>query len=147
MATELRAARPQPWWPRLLGVACLGLAICAALRPLAPMPSHGASRASAAPGLRLERPRAVRSAAAAAESALPARFAWQPGAAAPPFTLVVLDADYRELLRREGLGTTEWTPDVGVVEACQPGGTYHWYVVAEVAGQRLASPLESFEQR
>ncbi|MBM3974813.1 MAG: hypothetical protein FJ301_12005 [Planctomycetes bacterium] len=143
-ALRVRAARPRPWWPRLLGVALLVVAGIYALDPVGPLPVDvgPARRAGTDPRsahLLASAPRGPVDAAAAA------RFAFAPQGATGPFTVVVLAADYSELLRRPGLDDTACTLDDTAGQAFVAGQKYHWYVLGERSGKPVASPVVSFE--
>lgn len=77
----------------------------------------------------------------------PAYFAWRAGAAAPPFTWVLLDGEYRELVRLDGLVGTELPLDPELRELFVPGQSYHWYVVGQASPRPLGSLLETVEIR
>jgi len=77
-------------------------------------------------------------------SGQPAPFRWSAGDSAPPYRLVVLDEAYGELLVRDGIETTAWTPDPAACAALQRGATYHWLVLGDDRGRPAASPLGSF---
>lgn len=83
----------------------------------------------------------------ASHDSAPAYCAWRAGAAAPPFTWVLLDEEYRELARLEGLDATELPLDPELRGHFVPGQTYHWFVVGQAFGRPLGSLLESVEIR
>lgn len=123
----------------------IAVAVVAALQPVAPMPSHVAASSSAKPSLLLERPTAEFPVASV--DGAPAYCAWRAGAAAPPFTWVLLDDEHRELARLDGLDATELPLDPELREHFVPGQCYHWFVVGQVSGQPLGSLLETVEIR
>lgn len=141
-ASLVRAARPQPWWPRPLGVLCLGVACMFALDPVGPVPTNVAASSSARTGPRLASPAAIAASGAAGNSP---RLAWWPGDASPPFTVVLLDAAYGEILRRDGIEATSWEPEAAFRAALAQGGTFHWYVLGDDHGRPLPSPLATVE--
>lgn len=140
-AQRERAARPQPWWPRPAGMLLVGVAAVAALRPIAPVPRQVAGAVATAPapcsGLAPEPWDDT--------AALP--FAWPAPVPAGAVSLVLLDAGYREVARREGLGGTAWTADAALRESLADGATYHWYVLATDGDAPQKSRLQSFAWR
>ncbi len=139
-AQQVRAARSQPWWPRPLGVLCLGVAFIFALDPVGPIPTHVAASSSARTGPRL----ASVVLAHRADEPL-ARFRWQAGATQPPFAVVLFDVGYGEILRRDGIGDISWALDAEAAARLASGGTFHWQVVGDDRGRPAPSPLGSFE--
>lgn len=142
---QLRAARRQPIWPRLLGVLLLGVAGVAALHPVDPVPRHVAASASARTGPGLAQLQLV--APAGDLSAPPDRFVWRGDGAAAVRTLVLCDASYAEIARVDGIAGADWslTPEVAALLA--DGGTFHWFVEAGAAASLARSRLESFTIR
>lgn len=145
-ALLVRAARPRPWWPRLLGFGLLAVAGIYALDPVGPLPADVGPARRAGTDLRsahllASAPRGPVDAAAAT------RFAFTPQGATGPFTVVVLAADYSELLRRPGLDGTACTLDSTEGKSLAVGQKYHWYVLGERSGKPVASPVVSFEIR
>ena len=78
---------------------------------------------------------------------VPVRFGWQAREVAPPFTLVLLDAGYRNLACVAGIAGTCWVPDARVASCLAVGGTFHWFVSCKQCGVPCRSPLVSFEIR
>ena len=144
-ARRARAARPQPIWPKVVGWVCIGVASWAALSPVGPLPRHVPLSAAKGPG-----PDALRPAIAISPvEHLPARggFRWQAGPTQPPFTFVLLDLDYRELVRVDGIEETPWQPPAHVRELLVTGAVYHAYVLAGQEHDTWKSPLVSFDWR
>lgn len=83
----------------------------------------------------------------ASVSGAPAHCRWRAGAAAAPFTWVLLDGEFRELARQEGLAATELPLPPEVRDLFEPGGTYHWYVVGDGPTGPLAGVHETVEIR
>ncbi|MFN7588166.1 MAG: hypothetical protein ACK501_09775 [Planctomycetota bacterium] len=77
----------------------------------------------------------------------PARCQWRPGAAKAPFTWVLLDDEFRELARHEGLAATELPLPPEVRELFESGQSYHWYVIGEGPTGPLAGVHETVEIR
>ncbi len=73
-----------------------------------------------------------------------APFRWSAGDSAPPYRLVVLDEAYGELLCRDGIATTAWSPDPAARALLRSGATYPWLVLGDDRGRPAASPLGSF---
>lgn len=145
-ALRVRAARPRPWWPRVLGFGLLAVAGIYALDPIGPLPRDVGPARRAGPDLRSAQPIAVAPRGRVdAEAAM--RFRFQPQDATGPFTVVVLDAGYGELVRRGGLDATECTLAFTEGKSLASGQKYHWYVLADRAGKAVASPVVSFEIR
>lgn len=141
-----RAARPQRRWPRLVGFALVGVACIFALEPALPVdpdrrPSGASGTGLAGNGLAAEAPVGEAAAAALAE------FRWRAADAAPPYTLVLLDAAYVELARRDGIGGLRAPVDAGLAALLAPGQTRHWYVLGDRAGKPVASPVARVEIR
>jgi hypothetical protein len=145
---QLRAARPQAPWTRLIGLACLAVAGVFALDPIGPIPTHVAASPSARPGPRLQSTRGeapVLLAPGGTLDAVPVVFRWRADVASAPFTLVLLGEAYDEVLRREGLVGSEWTADDAARALFATGGTFHWAVLGQRGGEVVASALESFD--
>jgi hypothetical protein len=141
MAQRIRAGRPQPRWPRLVGLVCIAVAAQAALDPVGPMAAHVAASASAGPGPRLD-PIVVE---AAVSGELPdLRFRWGSSDPARPVTLLVFATDYSPLTSRSGLVGTGWSADPALLEQLTPGQTYHCVLRAEVGAPPVQTPLTSF---
>lgn len=113
----------------------VGIALVAALHPVAPLARQVAVAAAPARALLPEWDGTI---------ALP--FAWST-APTGAVTLVLLDAGYREVARRGGLGGTAWTADAALRQALADGGTYHWYALATDGGAPRKSRLQSFVWR
>ena len=145
-ALLVRAARPRPWWPRLLGFALLAVAGIYAFDPVGPWERDVGARRRTGPG----RPSAqLRPLAPSGEvdAAAAAGFSFAPGDAAAPFTVVLLDASYGEIWRQEcadGVGCSLPSAAGKILEV---GQTYHWYVLADRDGKPVASPVVSFQIR
>lgn len=144
---QLRAARPQPKWPRLLGVLLLALAGVAALHPVGSIPTHVAASASARPvprllSLRGESPDGDVDAA-------PTWFRWRSEGldAALPRTVVLCDASYTEIARAAGVAGDGWQASGRIGELLAGGGTFHWFVEATASGRLVRSPLQTFAIR
>ena len=137
-----RAGRPQPVWPRLAGWACLGMAGVFAIDPVGPVPTHVAASSSARPGSPLA---CIAALAPAGVVAAVGEFRWGARGVEPPFTLVVLDAAYRPLLRREALPGPRWAPDAAAQQVLAGRDTFHWFVVGDARGRPAGSPLAAVE--
>jgi len=142
-ARAVRGLRRQPWWPRLLGLFCIGLACMFAIDPVGSIPTDVAAFSSARPAPRLASPCALPG--RAANSGGPPEFRWRAGDAEPPYSVVVLDAGYAQVLRRDGIETTRWQADAAAAAVLRGGGTFHWYVLADALGRPVASPLATVE--
>ena len=138
-AERQRAARPQPLWPRLVGFACIALALFAAFDPVGPMTAHVAASASTATGPRLE-PIVVEN-AMGPDDPVRLRFRWT---LEGPVTLLLLATDYAELMRREVADGMEWTADAELLALLEAGQTYHVVVRAGTPAQPLQTPLQTF---
>lgn len=145
-AARTRMARAQPRWPRLVGIALVGLACIVAFEPVRSVAPD--RRLSTAPGTALgpsafaaEAPVGPTAAAACVE------FRWRAAAVAPPFTLVLLDAAYGEIARRDGIGDVRLPVDAGLAPLLGPGQVRHWYVLGDRAGKPVGSPLVRVEFR
>jgi hypothetical protein len=138
-AREVRRARRQAVWPRVLGWACIGMAIWAALDPVGPMASHVAVSAATSPEPEVVRPEVVFPRGDLA--APPGEFTWVAEGAC---TLVLLDAGYHELARADGIEGGRYRPTGAFAEAIQTPGAYHWYALAGAGRQARKSVLETF---
>jgi hypothetical protein len=135
---RLRSLRPQPLWPRAVGVSCLAIAVFAALHPVRPMARHVAASASAPPAPRLqlfpptvgEDPEAM------------LQFAWRAPGLAPPFEVVVLGPDHEERLRSGALASATWSA-TRVQPQLATGDTCHWCVVG-AGDEPFQSTLQAF---
>ena len=78
---------------------------------------------------------------------MPARFHWLASDLSPPFTLALLDADYRPLVSIEGIAGTTWACDARVAGHLGRGATFHWFVSGMRDGVACRSALASFEIR
>lgn len=140
----LRAARPQPFWPRPLGVLLIGLAALAVIDPDYPIPTHvQASSAARAPRLmplRAEHPDGP-------TEGVPAAFTWQVDDVPPPYALVVLDEEYAELARFVDVGGTAWVPPADLRARLATGGDYHWYVEGTQGERTVQSLLAALQIR
>ncbi len=74
------------------------------------------------------------------------RFAWEPVSGASGHTLVLLDAGYVELARRDVGAATGWSADGEVKALLGQGRLFHWFVLAAGQGGLAKSAIESFEQ-
>lgn len=142
LVQRLRRERPQPWWPRLVGVACLLSAGWFALHPVGLLV---AAMSSAVPASGPKSPVAepLGEAGEVLAATAPLVFTWQPGTAEAPFTWVLLDAAYEELERREGLDGTCHVPDADERSHWQDGATCHWFVIGQARDGLRASQLET----
>jgi hypothetical protein len=138
---RIRSERRQPVWPRALGWSLLGVAALAVIETDHPLSrARGASSARPIESLVC----LVAESPAGPCEGVPPAFRWG-GEASPPFQVVVLDAGYRELARLDATGPRGCAPPAAVAAVLAAGGTFHWFVEGERAGQRTRSPLESFE--
>jgi hypothetical protein len=141
LAANLRAARPQPRWPRLVGVLCLGLAALAAATPGLSMPTHvpGSSthRGGGLLGLHADFP-------SGPLPGLPHTFRWTAPAGATAATVVVLGSDYTELLRLDGIAGTAAPVPTRVWEELHRHPVVHWKVEVELPDGTLVTPLRTF---
>lgn len=145
-ALRARAARPRPWWPRLLGFFLLAVAGIYALDPVGPLPKDVGPARRAGTDLRSAHLLAT-SPRGAVDAAAATRFAFAPQQASGPFTVVLLAADYGELLRLPAADGTARIVDSTEGKALVVGQKYHWYVLGEHGGKPVASPVVSFEIR
>jgi hypothetical protein len=133
-----RAGRRQPWWPRPLGLSCIGMACVAAVVP--PVASHVAASASARPGGEsFSYCRVVPGGDGAAAPSL----RWRSASAGAPFTVVLLDAGYREVVRHACGDASAWTLDPTAAELVAQGAAQHWYVLGDRFGRPAASPVQA----
>lgn len=137
---QIRALRPQPWWPRAFGLLCLGIACMAALDPVGALPADLQASASARTRAELSIVSAI---APIGEVTMPTAFRWRAGDCQGPFTLLLLDAGYDEVARVEGGDATEW-PAAHFRAWLRRGQTYSWCVLASAFGRPVVSPLQSF---
>ena len=75
---------------------------------------------------------------------MPTVFRWRLGDACPPFTWILLDADYQEVMRVDGIDSSEYRPQAALPSGLAPGEIRHWYVVGDCFGRPVASPLQTF---
>lgn len=143
-AKRIRAARHQPWWPRPLGVALLGVAMLAALDPVVPMPTHVAASSARSPSGLLA---LVAEFPQGSLTSSPPAFCWSGTAAHGATTLVVFGADYSELARFDGIVGSSWPLPQPVSMALREQGELHWRVECGESGGRLYSPLQTFSIR
>lgn len=139
---RLRAARPQPWWPRCLGALCIGVACMFALDPVGSIPADVAASSSTGTGPRLASPSLL---TPDCRRGVPQELRWRAGSTQPPFTLILLDASYTEVLRRDGIEATRWEVDPAARELLRSGGRFHGYVLADGLGRPVGSPLTTFQ--
>ena len=141
-ARRRRQARRQPWWPRVAGWMLMSMALLAAVEGDYPMP--GAAQAGisvAAAGCLV----AIDSTfPGGPQDGVPVRFEWQTDAP-PPYSVVLLDAGYREIARVDGLPECSMRPDFELAQRLGDGGTFHWYVQAECPDGTFRSVIEAFE--
>lgn len=124
---------------------CIGVAFFVALTPVAPLPRHVPVSAAVGPGPELPRPAFLISAPEfkAGQNGL----TWSAVAVSAPFTVVLLNADYRELARVDGIGSTDWQVPERLVRRLVQGETYHAYVLGGEEDDIARSPLVSFVWR
>ena len=143
-AMQLRAARPRPWWPRLVGFALLGVAGFHALGLVGPTSGDRGANRPAGTGLPSAHLAALAPAGSVARADL-VRFAWRADGVEGPFTVVLLDAGYGELARRGGIAATECSADGALAEHLASGQIRHWYVLGDRHGKPVASPVVRLE--
>ncbi|MCA8977903.1 MAG: hypothetical protein KDC98_24470 [Planctomycetes bacterium] len=78
--------------------------------------------------------------------AIPHEFVWR-SAAGAPFTVVLMDAAYREIGRFDAIADDHVEVDGHWRAAMTAGGVFHWTVAGTVEGRRVGSPTEQFEIR
>ena len=108
---------------------------------LHPVGFHVAAMSSAHPPLQPKPP--VSEPSPDCSRTTPFAFHWQADAGVGPFTWVLLDAGYEELVRCDGLTDCTCVPDGEARSWLHQGGTFHWYVLATGPNGELASPLET----
>lgn len=145
-ARGVRAARPQPVWPRMLGIVLIGVAGIAALHPVGPVPTHVAASASTRPGGDLHGLLAL--APAGELAAEPVAFHWRAeGVRADEVALVLCDGSYAPRLRLDGVRGSSLPVSGRLAELLANGGTFHWYVEASSDGRVARSAFETFAVR
>ena len=142
-ATRIRASRAQPWWPRVVGWACIGVACFVALRPMTWVPPH--ARLSAATVLGPEAPRPMIAISSPHFVPEAAAFRWAEGDVRGPFTMVVLTEELLPLARFDGIEQSPWRPEGAGSELLQPGARYHSYLLGSHLGRQVKSPLITFD--
>lgn len=141
IAANLRAARPQPRWPRLVGALCLGLAALAAAAPGLSMPTH-------VPGSSTHPGRGLLGLTAdfpcGPLPGLPHTFRWSAPAAPGEATVVVLASDYTEFLRLDGIVDTVAPVPARVWRALREQPVLHWKVEVQGPDGTYVTPLRTF---
>ena len=141
-AERIRAMRRQPAWPRVLGWACIGIALGVALRPMTWVSSDVGLSAAALPV-----PEARGPAIAISELhhvAGAGSFHWETDRQTGSLRFVLLAEDYQTLATLDGIAGSPWYPELAVLGHLQPGATYHAYLVGSVGGRLVKSPLTTF---
>lgn len=146
MATRVRAMRPRPAWPRLLGFSLITIAVVAAMRPVGsvhPIARH-VGRVSSAPPASGPLPVEALSPDGPI-AAVPDRFSWSAAADRGSCAVVVCDASYAEMLRVDGIASGEWRPDAALRKRLAEAGTFHWFVEQKRGERVVRTPFASCE--
>jgi hypothetical protein len=144
-AVSIRAARPQPRWPRILGWGCIGIALFAAIQPVALERQHVQLSASLLPVHESYGPAiAIPSLVFEAQGSV---FGFDQGPTRGPFSLVILAEDYRELGRFGGIVHSPYRAPLELSGLLRRGICYHAYLLCEHFGRQVKSPLITFEWR
>lgn len=145
-ARAVRAGRPQPAWPRLVGLCCIGIAVCAATAPVAPLPSQAQASTSTRYRGNLQPPAAIQPRGVVA--GVPAVFAWSRVAGTrAPARVTLLDEGYRELALADGIDAAQMVTPPQFAAALVRGGTFHWTVTLGDGARAVASRLQTFTIR
>lgn len=73
-----------------------------------------------------------------------AAFRWLENDLQPPYRLVLLAEDYQPLARFDGIASSPWRPEGQLAELLAPGSRYHAYLLCDVRGRTVKSPLTTF---
>lgn len=143
---QTRAQRPQPWWPRLLGLALLGCAVRAAIVGDYPLPRGEEASASSAVAPLYLRPQLLQP-LGEVDSPVPTfTWRWQSpvgASATPSFDLILFDEQLCEVQRLTGIAESSCRPDDLAAQLAK-GHFFYWCVEVCSAGERLRSPLGAF---
>lgn len=142
LARRRREARPQPRWPRRLGVVLILIAVVNALHPVHPIPPHVAGSASARTGV-VPSPLRTLSPLGAVDGA-PTRFEWT---GADRVSLVLCDAGYEPIARFDDLRGGSWDANRELRTLLAAARTFHWFVEVCADGRTVRSPFASCDIR
>lgn len=139
---QVRSARRGPRWTRPLGVLLMVLALALALDPDYPLAwSHSDASVSARKAPHLL-PRALSPKGPIRDSQL--RFRWQWDGPEVAWDLVLLDAAWDEVARRQGIHGFEIMADGSLTAALGSGDSFFWCVEASLDGRPIRSRPQAF---
>jgi len=149
IAARLRAARPQPRWPHLLGWLLLGTAACAVVHPDYAMPSPLPLASARAPA---EIKPFVLLGPSGPSEGVPRQFEFRAAGVPPPYRLVFCDEDYTEVAVAQAVEASCFRPGPELAAKLGTQGTLHWFVEGERVGrdglaQRVRSAFETCQIR
>ncbi|MGE3171377.1 MAG: hypothetical protein AB7O97_02050 [Planctomycetota bacterium] len=139
-ARRIRSQRPQPRWPRPLGLALLGAAVVAAFDPEYPLPRSVPGTVSAEE-VPLLLPRLAAPSGAVASGPILFLWSWEPLDA--EVEVVLLDERLDEVVRIPATGGVVEV-DLPWLRALPPGTQVHWRVEGTRRGQPVRTAPAAF---
>ncbi|MBZ0154141.1 MAG: hypothetical protein K8J09_21660, partial [Planctomycetes bacterium] len=129
-----------------VGLCCIGIAVCAATAPVAPLPSLVPASTSTRFQGNLQPPATIQPRGVADH--VPAMFAWSRVAGTwAPARLALLDEGYRELAFVDGIAASQLVTPPEFAQHLARGGTFHWTVTLGDGQRAVASRLQTFTIR